>query len=71
MEENQEMHLDVYSDRSELHYEGETVVFREGCQNEAANNRYKLIQDKLKNGFLDEVYNNASDFDFSNFEEES
>jgi len=60
-----EIHLDVYRNRSELHYNNDTVVFFEGQTTEAANKRYALIKQTLDKGYLEELYSNNVEYDFS------
>lgn len=60
-----EIHLDVYKNRSELHYDKNAVVFLEGQTNEDANRRYALIRSKLDHGYLEELYSKINEYDFS------
>ncbi len=50
---NNEIHLDVYNDRSELHLENRVIVYMEGLQNAETQRRYKFINLTLSEGFLD------------------
>lgn len=65
MKKKHEIHLDVYKNRSELHYDNNAVVFYEGQTNEDANNRYSFIRQQLDNGFLEKLYSNITTYDFS------
>ncbi len=65
MKTKHEIHLDVYKNRSELHYDNNAVVFYEGQTNEDANNRYSFIRQQLDNGFLEKLYSNITTYDFS------
>lgn len=65
MKKKNEIHLDVYKNRSELHYDKDAVVFYEGQTNEKANKRYAFIREKLDNGFLENIYCNITNYDFS------
>jgi len=60
-----EIHLDVYKNRSELHYDNNAVVFMEGQTNEDANKRYALIRSTLDKGYLEDLYANINNYDFS------
>lgn len=71
MAEKEEMHLDVYSNRSELHYDGETTIFQEGTQNSKTQERYNHIKSVLDDGFLDLMYRVNSQFDFSNIDDDT
>ena len=66
-----EIHLDVYKNRSELHYDKEAAVFYEGQTNESANKRYAFIRQQLDNGFLEKLYDSISTYDFSNVSQET
>lgn len=65
MKKKHEIHLDVYKNRSELHYDNNAVVFYEGQTNEDANKRYSFIRQQLDNGFLEKLYSNITTYDFS------
>lgn len=53
-QQNNELHLKVFADRSELvRPDGATEVFNEGPMSEQAKGRYKRITDTLTNGFLE------------------
>lgn len=65
MKNNKEIHLDVYKNRSELHYDNDAVVFFEGQTNEDANKRYAYIREQLDKGYLENLYRNIGKFDFS------
>lgn len=49
MNKKNEIHLDVYKNRSELHYDGAHVVFMEGKTNDAAIKRYATLKNTLDN----------------------
>lgn len=61
---NTEIHLDVYSDRSELHLEEHVMVYMEGFQNAETQRRYELINSTLSDGFLDRKIEHLEDEDF-------
>ena len=61
---NSEIHLDVYSNRSELHFEHHVMVYLEGFQNAETQRRYELINSTLSNGFLDRKIEHLEDEDF-------
>lgn len=65
MNKKQEIHLDVYKNRSELHYDGASVVFMEGKTNKAAIQRYSMLKRALDNGFLEKLFNDNLEYDFS------
>lgn len=69
--ENIEKHLDVYEDRYELHQNDRTTVYYQGFQNEAAQQRYALINRRLEEGFLDNEIASISNKDFSDLTEEN
>lgn len=71
MKGQKEIHLDVYKNRSELHYEDKAVVFYEGQTNEDANKRYAFIRHQLDNGFLEKLYSNITTYDFSKVSQET
>ena len=51
----QEDHLDVFANRSELHIGTECVVFKEGGQDVATQARYRKICETFASGFLEKV----------------
>lgn len=65
----EEKHLDVYENRYELHQEGETTVYYQGFQNEATQDRYKLIIQTLASGYLESKINTLNEKDFSGLSE--
>ncbi len=65
MNKKNEIHLDVYKNRSELHYDGAHVVFMEGKTNDAAIKRYATLKNTLDNGFLEKLFNDNLEYDFS------
>ncbi|MEW6213099.1 MAG: hypothetical protein AB1631_32675 [Acidobacteriota bacterium] len=53
-QQNNELHLKVFADRSELvRPDGATEIFNEGPMSEQAKERYRRITDALANGFLE------------------
>lgn len=68
-EEN--IHLSVYHDRSELHKDGDVSVFFEGIQSKNAKARYKRIFNALKKGYLDNLYSNIFEVDYSELDDNS
>ena len=65
MSNNVEKHLDVYENRYELHQEDGTTVYYQGFQNEAAQQRYALINHELEKGYLDKKIASVPTKDFS------
>lgn len=63
---NAEIHLDVYSDRSELHLGDHVMVYMEGFQNAETQRRYELINSTLSDGFLDRKIEHLEDENFEN-----
>lgn len=68
---NMEKHLDVYENRYELHQKGGTTVYYQGVQNEAAQQRYALINRRLEEGFLEDEIASVSGKDFSDLTEDN
>lgn len=66
---NEEKHLDIYEDRYELHQEAGTVIYYQGFQSIAAQQRYSRITQILSEGFLDKKFNEIKSIDFSNLTE--
>lgn len=60
------IHLDVYEDRSILHYGNDESIFVEGKQSEAAKARYDTIMSALEQGFL---FNVLSDVKANGFKD--
>lgn len=58
-------HLDVYSDRCELHQDDTVTVYREGCQNNAAQQRYATIVKTLDNNYLSKKIKTLNTVKFS------
>ena len=54
-----ELHLDVYQDRSEYYNNGMITVFKEGRQSEAAQSRYNKVIEMLDKGYLYYIYDNC------------
>lgn len=46
-------HLDIYEDHCELHEDGAVTYFEEGRQSEDAKQRYALLGEEFKRGFLE------------------
>ena len=65
MKRSNENHLDVYSDRYELHLDHTVTVYREGLQNDAARHRYAAITAALDNHYLDRQIEHLNAIDFS------
>lgn len=65
MKQNKEIHLDVYQNRSELHYDNNAMVFHEGKTDKNATGRYALIKESLNNGYLENLYSKNVEYDFS------
>lgn len=66
-----EKHLDVYENRYELHQENGTTIYYQGFQNEAAQQRYSLINQELENGYLDRKIASITTKDFSGLSAEN
>ena len=69
--DNIEKHLDIYEDRYELHQDDRTTVYYQGFQNEAAQQRYTLINRKFEEGFFEDEIKSIPDKDFSDLSEEN
>ena len=63
--EEKDLHLDVYLDHSVFHYNGETTVFQEGKQTEAAQKRYAKVTNALDHGYLESIYSRCANIDFA------
>lgn len=66
-----EIHLDVYSDRSELHLADHVMVYKEGFQNAETQRRYELINSALSDGFLDRKIEHLEDETFEGLSDEN
>lgn len=66
-----EKHLDVYENRYELHQDNGTTVYYQGFQNKAAQQRYTLINQELKKGYLDKIIASVPTKDFSELSAEN
>lgn len=64
-ENNNDLHLDVYLAHSELHYNGQKTVFKEGRQSYNAQARYNKVTSMLERGYLESMYQNCGDIDTS------
>lgn len=62
-------HLDVYSDRFELHQGNDVRVFYEGFQNDDTKERYAKINEALSNDYLANQMNNLHSVDLSDLDE--
>lgn len=51
----QEVHLDIYVDRSELHDSGKKSVFHEGTQSIGASERFATISNAFADGFYEKI----------------
>lgn len=60
-----EDHLDVYSDRYELHQGEAVTAYRQGLQGIAAQRRYARITAALEEGYLDRQMESLNSVDFS------
>lgn len=63
---DKDLHLDVFLDHSVFHYNGETVIFQEGRQTDAAQERYARVINKLEEQYLEKMYQNCATIDTSN-----
>lgn len=66
-----EIHLDVYSDRSELHLADHVMVYKEGFQNAETQRRYELINSALSGGFLERKIAHLEDETFEGLSDEN
>ena len=66
-----EIHLDVYGDRSELHLEDRIMVYKEGFQNAETQRRYELINSTLSAGFLERKIELLEDENFERLSDEN
>lgn len=64
MSDNNE-HLDVYQDRSELHSGQGVTIFMEGFQNKDTQRRYERLNSKLGRGYLQSLFDSLSNEDYS------
>lgn len=64
-----ETYLVIYKDRSEFHRNEVVIKYAEGIQSAKAEERYKLIIQKLEDGYLDEMYKTLEKADFSELNE--
>lgn len=72
MENNtKEKHLDVFKDRYELHQENGTSVYYQGLQSKTTQQRYRKINQKLKDGYLSTVIKSIAQKDFSALSEKN
>lgn len=69
MSELKDKHLDIYMNRYEFYQNGEPVIFQQGPQNKESQSRYKLINDRLGAGFLENQYARMLANDLSDFAE--
>lgn len=69
-ENYEDLHLDVYLAHSELHYNGQKTIFKEGRQSNNAQSRYNKVTDKLENGYLEKMYQKCGDIDTSNLSDQ-
>lgn len=63
MKKDKNIHLDVYPSYSVFYNNGNTTVFHEGQQSEAARKRYSFVTECLEKGYLEEMYANCVSFD--------
>lgn len=68
MSDNNE-HLDVYQDRSELHSGQGVTIFMEGFQNKDTQRRYERLNSKLGRGYLQSLFDSLSNEDYSELPE--
>ncbi len=70
-DDKQEIHLDVYLDRYELHQNNMVTTYYEGFQNIAAQQRYEKINTALSKGYLYDMMKKLPEIDFSKLSEEN
>ena len=68
---NDNLHLDVYLDRYELHQNDVVTTYYEGFQNAATQQRYEKINTALSNGYLYDVMKKLSDVDYTELSEDN
>ncbi len=64
-----EMHLNVYLNRQELHSANIVNTYYEGLQSAETKKRYAKIINELANGYLEEKMKHLGEFDFSDLSE--
>ena len=69
MRQRNEDHLDVYSDRYELHQNDNVTVYHEGFQDADAQRRYAAITRALDGHYLDKTIKTLNTIDFSELTE--
>lgn len=62
------MHLDIYPDHSVFYNNGETIVFQEGKQTDAAQKRYTKVTNVLAHGYLEGMYRDCASIDTSSLD---
>ena len=70
-DENPEMHLDIYPNRSILYAHGEKQVFLEGPQDASTQKNVAKIKTALDGGFLERLIANVHTYDFSSLDRET
>lgn len=68
---NDNVHLDVYLDRYELHQNDVVTTYYEGFQNAATQQRYEKINTELANGYLYQIMEKLPDVDFTELSEDN
>lgn len=67
--EDKDLHLDVFLEHSELHYNGQITVFQEGRQTPNAQNRYNKVTESLEGGYLEKMYRSCGNYDTSKLDD--
>lgn len=70
MNENNQLHLDVYLDHSEFYHNGEKTIYEEGRQTKAAQDRYAKVTKALNDGYLYDIYDSCGEIDTSDLSDE-
>lgn len=60
---NKDLHLDVFLEHSELHYNDQVAVFKEGKQTREAQTRYSSVTAELERGYLENKYKECKQCD--------
>lgn len=67
MQNRHEEHLDIYGDKYILYHGTKKAVYRQGCQDARAKERFAHIKAELAAGYLDKTLESISDTNFEDF----
>ena len=70
-EKKEDIYLEVYPDRQELHMDGQVNVYYEGIQSEETQKRYERINSELARGYLDKVMETLPEVNLAELSEEN